>query len=155
MLSLRERDQPPSKQRLKRHQMLVTSLPCMIVAALLVAAFFTIGHIGIHAIRRDKASRLRGVAAFAADGDGAIIRAPAFDASAADADAAGAAVSPDTAEGKPSQTPSGNDGIRLRQPQWQQQQQQQGLDGGAAATERAARKPRGEAQSLHPVGEVG
>ena len=40
-------------------------LPCMLIAAFLVAGFFTVGHIGVHARRRERAARAQMLATLA------------------------------------------------------------------------------------------
>ena len=53
MLRARDFDHIPSdlgtqKRRLRRQRILETALPCAIVSALLVAAVFTVGHVGVY-----------------------------------------------------------------------------------------------------------
>ena len=64
MLRARDFDQPPSdlqtqKRRLRRQRMIETALPCALVAALLVAAAFTVGHVGAKARAMERARHAR------------------------------------------------------------------------------------------------
>jgi len=45
-----------SRRRTRRHALLMSVLPCMLIAAILVAAFFTVGHIGVRARRHERAA---------------------------------------------------------------------------------------------------
>lgn len=63
MLRARDFDHVPSdlgtqKRRLRRQRMIEMAIPCAIVAALLVAAVFTVGHIGANA-REAERSHMR------------------------------------------------------------------------------------------------
>ena len=66
MLRARDFDHIPSdlgtqKRRLRRQRILETALPCAIVSALLVAAVFTVGHVGVkaRAMARARAAKMQ------------------------------------------------------------------------------------------------
>ena len=64
MLRARDFDYEPSdmgtqKRRMRRQRILETALPCAIIAALLVAAVFTVGHVGAQARARERARASR------------------------------------------------------------------------------------------------